>query len=100
MQFSEETKEKIAELCRRHSICELSLFGSRSRGDHRVDSDYDLLIEFNPAAKISLFDYGRAWVEFEELLGYEVDLVTKTGLKDGIKAPVLSEAQLIYAERR
>jgi predicted nucleotidyltransferase len=98
MQFSEETKEKIRELCKRHHICEISLFGSRARGDNGPDSDYDFLIEFSADARISLFDYGRAWVEFEELMGTKIDLVDKRGLKDLLREPVLAEAKLIYAE--
>jgi len=98
MQFSEDIRSKITELCKRHRIREISLFGSRARGDDRPDSDYDFLIEFDPNARISLFDYGRAWVEFEELMGTKIDLVDKRGLKPLIREPVLAEAKLIYAE--
>ena len=98
MQFSEETKQQIVGLCRKHHIREISLFGSRVRGDHRPDSDYDFLIEFDPAARISLFEYGRAWVEFEELMGTSIDLIDKSGLKPLIREAVLAEAELIYAE--
>jgi predicted nucleotidyltransferase len=31
-QFSEETRAKIAELCRKNKVRELSIFGSRARG--------------------------------------------------------------------
>ncbi len=97
-QFSEKTRKKIVDLCKKHRIREISLFGSRVRGDHRPDSDYDFLIEFDPAARISLFDYGRAWVEFEELMGTKIDLVDKRGLKPLLRDPVLAEAKLIYEE--
>jgi predicted nucleotidyltransferase len=97
-QFSEETRRKIVELCKKHKIRAISLFGSRARGDNRSDSDYDFLIEFDPSARISLFDYGRAWVEFEELMGTKIDLVDKKGLKPLLRDPVLAEAKLIYEE--
>ncbi|MEQ1606660.1 MAG: nucleotidyltransferase domain-containing protein [Pyrinomonadaceae bacterium] len=98
MQLSEETRKKIVELCKRHKIREISLFGSRMRGDHRPDSDYDFLIEFDPRARISLFDYGRAWVDFEELMGAKIDLIDNRGLKPFLREPVLAEAKLIYEE--
>ena len=48
MQFTEETKQQIFELCKKNKVKELSIFGSRARGDNREDSDYDLLVEFHP----------------------------------------------------
>ena len=97
-QFSEETKSKIIELCKKHKICELSLFGSRARGDNHPDSDYDFLIDFEPEARVSLFEYGRAIVEFEELIGTRVDLIEKAGLKVLIRDSVFAEAKIIYAK--
>jgi predicted nucleotidyltransferase len=47
----------LAELCRRYSGLELSLFGSAARGEDRVESDIDLLVEFLPEAEIDLIDY-------------------------------------------
>ena len=41
-------QEKIAELCRRHHIRKLSLFGSVLRDDFAPDSDVDVLVEFEP----------------------------------------------------
>ncbi len=96
--FSDETREKIAELCKKHHIRELSIFGSRARGDYRPDSDYDFLIDFEPDARISLFEYGRAIVEFEDLIGTKVDLIEKAGLKALIRDSVLAEAKVIYAK--
>lgn len=94
-QFTEETRLKIIGLCRKHNIREISLFGSRARGDHGPESDYDFLIEFDPTARISLFEYGRAWVDFEELMGTKIDLVDKLGLKPRLRHNVLAEAKLI-----
>ena len=37
-----------AELCQRHHIRRLALFGSQARGEQRPDSDVDLLVEFAP----------------------------------------------------
>ncbi len=95
-QFSEETRAKIAELCRKNKVRELSIFGSRARGDNRPDSDYDLLVEFLPNSGVSLFEYSRMQIDLEDIIGKKVDLVDKTGLKRFIKDRVLAEARPIY----
>jgi uncharacterized protein len=95
--FSEKTKRKIAELCRKNKVRELSIFGSRARGDDRPDSDYDFLVEFHPDAGIGLIEFVGIKLELEELLGRGVDLVSKTGLKRRIRSRVLAEAKNVYA---
>ena len=37
---------KLADLCHRFRVRELSVFGSAARGEMRADSDIDLLVEF------------------------------------------------------
>lgn len=95
-QFSEETRAKIVELCKKNKVRELSLFGSRARGDERPDSDFDLLVDFRPDSGIDLFAYARMQVDLEELIGSKVDLVEKAGLKKFIRDRVLAEARVIY----
>ena len=95
-QFSEETKAKIAELCKKHRVRELSLFGSRSRGDNRPDSDFDLLVDFLPDAGIGLIEYSRMQIDLAEIMEQNVDLVTKTGLKPYVRDNVLAEAMIVY----
>ncbi|HMU33388.1 MAG TPA: nucleotidyltransferase family protein [Pyrinomonadaceae bacterium] len=95
--LSEEKRSKIAELCRRNHVRELSIFGSRSRGDAHPGSDFDLLVDFYPDSGISLFEFSRMQIDLQDLLGVHVDLVPKQGLKRLIRDIVLAEAQLIYA---
>lgn len=98
MQFSEETKTKIAELCKRNNVRELSLFGSRARGDCTESSDFDILVDFKPNSGMSLFEFSRMQIDLEGVLGKKVDLVPKSGLKALIRDRVLSEAEQIYAD--
>jgi hypothetical protein len=42
---------------RARGVTHAALFGSRARGDARPDSDTDIMIELDPDAAISLFDY-------------------------------------------
>ena len=98
IQFSDEAKAKIAELCKKNKVRELCVFGSRSRGDARSDSDFDLLVEFIPNSGMSLFEFSRMQIDLQEVIGKRVDLVPKSGLKPLIRDAVLAEAKLIYAD--
>jgi predicted nucleotidyltransferase len=68
-------RERIAELCRKHHIRRLSLFGSVLRDDFRPDSDVDVLVEFEPGHTPGLAFFHMA-EELEELIGRRVDLNT------------------------
>lgn len=95
-EFSEETKAAIIELCKKNRVRELSLFGSRARGDERPDSDFDILVDFQPDSGIDLFDYAKMQIDLEKVIGKKVDLVEKPGLKKFVRDRVLAEARLIY----
>lgn len=94
--FSDETRSRIDELCRKHKVRELSLFGSRARGDNNAHSDFDFMVDFLPESGIGLIEFSGMQIELEELMKNRVDLVTKDGLKPLIREKILSEAQIIY----
>jgi predicted nucleotidyltransferase len=96
-QFSETTRKQIAELCKKYSIRELSLFGSRARGESMDDSDHDFLVEFFSDTTVTFMTLGAVQTDLEEIVKTKVDLVPKEGLKPAIKDRVLSQAQIIYA---
>jgi predicted nucleotidyltransferase len=87
----------LADLCRRYQIRELSLFGSFARGTTNPGSDIDLIVEFEPAARVGLLRFESLSEELEALLGRKVDLVTKRGLKPWVRPHALKEARVIYA---
>ena len=89
--------EKLADFCRRYQVCELALFGSTLRQDYRPDSDVDLLVSFEPAARVTFLTLARMQRELEALLGRNVDLVPKDGLKPGIRDHILATARVLYA---
>jgi predicted nucleotidyltransferase len=53
----------------------LSLFGSVARGDARSDSDIDLAVEFDPAAKVDLFRMIELELELGAVLGRRVEIL-------------------------
>lgn len=60
-------KQQVAEICRRYGIKKMSLFGSAARGELRPESDIDLLVEFKPTSKTTLFDYAHLQDELSPL---------------------------------
>src|SRR5688500_7448890 len=88
--------EGISAFCRRHGIRKLSLFGSVLRDDFRPDSDIDVLVEFVPGARVSLFDLGGMALELGKMLGRPVDLKTPGFIADRILRRVLAEARVQY----
>jgi predicted nucleotidyltransferase len=93
----EQHREQIADLCRRYHVRELSVFGSVARGDFHENSDIDLLVEFEPEAKIGLLEFIGLQLDLSDVLGQKVDLVSKPGLKPLIRDNVLAEARLVCA---
>lgn len=89
---------KLADLCRRYGVTELSLFGSAVRGEMGPDSDIDVLVEFDPAARIGILKFESLVEGLEALVGRKIDLVTKRGLKPWVRPEALREARVIYAE--
>ena len=89
---------RLAELCRRHHIRKLSLFGSAFRSDFRPDSDVDVLVEFDPA-----YPVGLRIVAIEDELsqvfgGRRIDLVNAKYLNPRPRDRILAHAEVFYAE--
>jgi predicted nucleotidyltransferase len=73
-------------------ILRLSLFGSMARGDHRPDSDIDLLAAFDNTRRISLLDVVGIEQEISRILGRTVELVEEGTLKPRVQKNVEAEA--------
>jgi uncharacterized protein len=87
--------EKIAEFCRRHRIRRLALFGSVLRDDFTPESDVDVLVEFEPDARVGLRFFAIE-DELSEILGRKVDLNTPGFLSKYFRDEVLAEAEVQY----
>ena len=71
--------------------------GSAVRGELRIDSDFDMMVEFEPAARVGLIRFESFVEDLEALAGRKVDWVTEQGLKPWIRPRVLEEARIIYS---
>jgi hypothetical protein len=87
-------RENEAEL-RARGVAHAALFGSRARDDAGPDSDTDIMIEIDPAAHVTLFDYVGLKNFIAGLFDGPVDVVNREGLKPYVRPAVTSDG--IYA---
>jgi len=94
-------EDRLTDFCRRWYVTELAIFGSALRGDFATDSDIDILISFNPAARWSMFDLVRMEQELEAILGRAVDLVSRAGVEQSEnyvrRRSILENSEVIFA---
>ena len=90
---------KLAEFCRRNQIRKLSFFGSVLRDDFGPDSDIDVLVEFEPDARVGL-QFFTIEQELSRLLGRTVDLNTMGFISKYFRDKVLQEAEIQYDASR
>ena len=75
------------------------LFGSCSRGEERMDSDIDILVEYNDSDSISLMTISRIINSLSKQLNRKVDLVEEGCLLPFAKMSVEKDKQLIYERK-
>ena len=89
-------KAEITEFCRRNKIIKLSLFGSSLRDDFNPGSDVDILVEFDPQARIGLMKLVGMEIELSEIIGRKVDLNTPGFISKYYRDKVLAESEVQY----
>lgn len=85
-----QNKSEIIALASRFHAENVRVFGSVARGEERVDSDIDLLVEFQPGA--TLVDQVGLSAALSEALGRKVDVVSERALNRYLRQRVLDEA--------
>ena len=81
-----------------HAICRAAIFGSYAKGIATVDSDVDLLVEFEPNQTPSLFTIITMEDELASLLGRKADLRTAQDLSRYFRHEVLTSARPLYVK--
>ena len=77
---------------RRFSVKNLYLFGSIARGEGQEASDVDVLVEYEPGARVGMFQFVRLQRELSKILRCEVDLATRDSLHKELRDDILKEA--------
>jgi hypothetical protein len=88
-----EIKKHKPELAKEFNVKELGVFGSFIRGEERIDSDIDILVDFD--RPIDLFRFLDLEERLSEVSGKKVDLVSKNALKPHIGKAILKEVQYL-----
>jgi uncharacterized protein len=76
----------------RYGVRRVAVFGSVARGDANDGSDIDVLIDLDPNAHIGLIRFVEIQQRLRSLLGREVDLVSRGGLRADRHAEILEQA--------
>ena len=90
------SRNKLAEFCRRHHIRKLAFFGSVIRDDFTPESDVDVLVEFEPGARVGLITLAGMEIELGRLIGRRVEMHTVKGLNPRFRDEVLKTAEVQY----
>jgi len=91
-------KNKINDLCKKHKVEKLYLFGSATNESFSLESDVDLLVRFK---KIDLANYFMNYISlkdnFKKLFKREIDLLEEQALKNPILINSINKnKELIY----
>jgi uncharacterized protein len=81
---------QILAIAKQHGACNLRVFGSVARGEARIDSDVDFLVEFLPQR--NLLDRIGLIQDLEELLGGKVDVAKLINLPDEMRTIITQQA--------
>jgi hypothetical protein len=83
-------REEILRIAAQHGARNVRIFGSVARGEAKLGSDVDVLVDLEPGR--SLLDHAALMLELEELLRCKVDVATERGLRARVRDRVLREA--------
>lgn len=98
MNIIEKNIELINDLCKRHKVRQMFIFGSALTKRFRQNSDIDFIVDFQD---VDLYDYADNYFDFksslEQLLQREVDLLEDKAIKNPfLRQTIDSSKQLIY----
>ncbi len=91
--------DRLTDLCERHAIRRLALFGSALRDDFRPDSDLDILVDFEEGQTPDFFRFIEIQDELSGLFSRSVDLNTPAFLSRYFRDQVSTGARTLYERR-
>lgn len=98
MSIIDKNIDKIRDLCNKHKVAKLFVFGSILTDDFNKSSDIDLLVDFSG---VDLYDYADNFFDLktslEKLLERQIDLLEDKAVKNPyLRKSIDSSKQMIY----
>lgn len=98
MNIVEKNIDKIRELCLKHKVANLFVFGSVLTGRLKKSSDIDFIVDFKD---VDLYDYADNYFDFkfslEDIFKRDVDLLEEKAIRNPyLRKTIDSSKQLIY----
>lgn len=81
---------------RARGVRALYLFGSTARDQAGDGSDLDLLFDYDPASRFSLFTQAELIEELSTRIGTKVDLIALDGLRPGFRDRIRAEMISVF----
>jgi len=95
----DEIRERVRPICEAYKVKKLFLFGSYARGEATEESDVDFHIALDE--KTTLLELGGLYVDLEDALQKEVDIVTQIPKEQEIFRKYMEKEEiLLYEDRR
>lgn len=85
-----ERREEILLVAAQYGASRVRVFGSVARGDASMDSDVDLLVQFEPGA--TLLRHAALVRKLKNIIGRDVQVVSERALRPRIRDRVIQEA--------
>ena len=79
----------------KYNVKRVGVFGSYVRNEQKVNSDLDILVDFEPEARFGLLKFIEMENYLSDATGLKVDLVMKEGLKPRIGKKILDEVEYL-----
>jgi uncharacterized protein len=83
-------------LFEREGVTQMTLFGSRARGDNRPDSDVDVIIEVDPNAKFSLVELSGVSLIVEDHVGFPASVVMRRSARPAMLAAARRDGVTVF----
>lgn len=93
MMKNELTKE-ITSFLQSYGARKIAIFGSYAKGEEKLSSDIDILVEFSE--RKSLLEFVGIERQLSELLGVKVDLLTEKSISPYLIDRIRKEMEVIY----
>lgn len=91
-----ETLKRFEPALRALGVRRAAVFGSVARGDSRPDSDIDIMVEIDPEAHITVYDYVGLKEYIASLFDGPVDVVNFESLKPYVRPAATADAQYAF----